>query len=1084
MGRSAIGLAYLFFLSFIPIAQGQIVFSEVMASNHSDSVDGFGESSDWLELYNVSAAPEDLGNWTLSDDRDDLRKQWLPGIYLEPGAFVRIWASGRSETFRDDQIHANFKLKRGGGSLFLTRAYERKPVSEFHYGDLPQFPNVSVGLAKRFFPVALLPFGAPGRFFLEEAPPSRWNRLEFDDSTWGRGVAPFGFDRQSQPSHAGEIATDLSMLVEANASKAFFRFGFDVAEGLSERRLQLDLRFQEGVVAYLNGVVVARRGVLKGTQWDPRAKRFVIEEGAREVQSLVVEDISEHLNQGPNLLALEIATGEGRAVDLHVSPLLRWIGTAPGAGTETQYLESPTPGGINTPGFAQIAPAPVFSRGDGIYPSGMTLVLNGSDDGGGTIRYTLDGSMPGARSAVYAEPLVIEAGMRVKARCFREGQRASPAASGAYGVMNQGVRRFDSNLPIILLDTMGEKVGAGDYVSAVMQIYEPGESDRANLSGRPSYRGLTGVKHRGSSSLRRPKKTFRLKLWNHLRREVSASLLGLPKDGDWILYGPYDQNQALMNNPLMYEMSRRMGHYAPRTRFAEVFVNERGGAVSMLDYVGLYILIERIERGPGRVDVARPGTGGDALTGGYVFKIDRTGPGEKGFRAAMQDLVMVDPREHRVSARQLAWLQDYMGQLFDALAGPDFANPQTGYAAFVDVDSFIDQRLIQEISWNPDAYSLSTYFTKPRGRPLRAGPAWDFDRALDLDHDIEERKYDAAFMDWCEWPGYNWDKLMMDDPNFRARFRARGREALKGVWRLSEVSRLIDQFAERMAEAQARNHRRWGHLSPRKWRQWLQHLKQLLKVRLTWLQGKFMEPPQAQVRSVGDGSECEVRLTSADPGHEIHYWLGSKHQIDLEEVDSNALEPYQGPFRIRANQSVFAVAREGDIWSDPSNCSCKIASVPLALSEILYKPDGGPELEFIEFQNIGDRPIELDGLRISGGVDFDFASGRVRELEPGELVLVMNNQPEYERVHGKGDFLVAGSYDGRLSNTAAEIRVVGSQGEPVLTVFYNDVWFPETDDEGHSLELKEPSLSPVGTWRDPRAWRVSARAGGTPGRVH
>jgi len=82
MGRSAIGLAYLFFLSFIPIAQGQIVFSEVMASNHSDSVDGFGESSDWLELYNVSAAPEDLGNWTLSDDRDDLRKQWLPGIYL------------------------------------------------------------------------------------------------------------------------------------------------------------------------------------------------------------------------------------------------------------------------------------------------------------------------------------------------------------------------------------------------------------------------------------------------------------------------------------------------------------------------------------------------------------------------------------------------------------------------------------------------------------------------------------------------------------------------------------------------------------------------------------------------------------------------------------------------------------------------------------------------------------------------------------------------------------------------------------------------------------------------------------------
>ena len=81
--------------------------------------------------------------------------------------------------------------------------------------------------------------------------------------------------------------------------------------------------------------------------------------------------------------------------------------------------------------------------------------------------------------------------------------------------------------------------------------------------------------------------------------------LGLPSNDDWVLYYPDPgalRDSTLLANTFIYELSRRLGRYAPRFRFVEVFLNENGGDLTLADRQGVYVLMEKISRGTERLD--------------------------------------------------------------------------------------------------------------------------------------------------------------------------------------------------------------------------------------------------------------------------------------------------------------------------------------------------------------------------------------------------------------------------------------------------------------------------------------------------
>ncbi len=182
-----------------------------------------------------------------------------------------------------------------------------------------------------------------------------------------------------------------------------------------------------------------------------------------------------------------------------------------------------------------------------------------------------------------------------------------------------------------------------------------------------------------------------------------------------------------------------------------------------------------------------------------------------------------------------------------------------------------------------------------------------------------------------------------------------------------------------------------------------------------------------------------------------------------------------------------ARALVNDDWSALSEATFVI-DVPIRVTEILYHPAPPPEdspfdendFEFIELQNIGETPMELSGVQIEGGILFDFAESDLETLEPGGIVVLVENLEAFASRYQTEGMLIAGQYRGRLANDGDLIVVRGPHGEAILDFVYDDGWYPETDGLGPSLVIADFQKDPS-AWEDAASWHQSEFPLGSPG---
>ena len=99
-------------------AASPVRINEFMANNATGLLDDFGEYSDWIELYNVSAQPVNLQNWSLTDDPENLGQWKFPNVTIPAGGYLVVIASGRN-TNTPTRMHTSFSLSEGGEFLAL-----------------------------------------------------------------------------------------------------------------------------------------------------------------------------------------------------------------------------------------------------------------------------------------------------------------------------------------------------------------------------------------------------------------------------------------------------------------------------------------------------------------------------------------------------------------------------------------------------------------------------------------------------------------------------------------------------------------------------------------------------------------------------------------------------------------------------------------------------------------------------------------------------------------------------------------------------------------------------------------------------
>lgn len=226
------------------------------------------------------------------------------------------------------------------------------------------------------------------------------------------------FDNVSFGSQAdNRLRTDM---LGKNAS-LWTRVEFEADQIGSFDSMLLQVRSEDGFVAWLNGVEVGRSNFIGTPQWNSAA---AADRADALVGTPIELDISARvdlLREGRNVLAVQGLNNDKNNEVFFLSPELSGSGQA----LVWQYFSTPTPGKANTAGALDVVSRPRFSSERGFYTAPITLSLS-CETLGAVIRYTLDGSVPTETTGLlYSSPLVIASTTCVRAAAFKPGWMAS-----------------------------------------------------------------------------------------------------------------------------------------------------------------------------------------------------------------------------------------------------------------------------------------------------------------------------------------------------------------------------------------------------------------------------------------------------------------------------------------------------------------------------------------------------------------------------------------------------------------------------------------------------------------------------------
>lgn len=503
--------------------------------------------------------------------------------------------------------------------------------------------------------------------------------------------------------------------------------------------------------------------------------------------------------------------------------------------------------------------APQFSHEAGTFTEPFELTLNAGE--GDQIYYTTNGDLPDQSSNLYDQPIQISGSMLVRVRVYSNGQPGE-VVSKVYTQLSSELADFSSNLPLVIVHQFDEIMHPqGDYrTPAYFTVFDQGDDGRTRLNSENLHlQSRMQTNYRGTSSLSFPKKQFAVRFVDDDEENQNKPVLGMPSENNWIMHAPWD-DRTLMRNAIAYQISRDMGRYAPRTRFVELFLHDGDGPVTESHYHGVYMLVERIKWDDNRVDIAklRPHhTGEHEISGGYIINFEYGREWHISSPNRNTQFALVRPQDGDITHQQRTWIQNYLGGLESALFGSQFQDPENGYAAYMDPESFLDHHLITETFKEMDGYRLSTFLYKDRGGRLIMGPVWDYNLSLGNytttqgwnGHDPTGWYYthvpEAMYLN-------GWYNRLFEDPGFTERYHERWWELRNGPFAKENFLGIIQEYVEKLDEAKERNFERWPILGEDVW-EWshegfdtyeeeIEYMTNWITERLAWIDTQMNEP--------------------------------------------------------------------------------------------------------------------------------------------------------------------------------------------------------------------------------------------------
>ena len=332
-----------------------------------------------------------------------------------------------------------------------------------------------------------------------------------------------------------------------------------------------------------------------------------------------------------------------------------------------------------------------------------------------------------------------------------------------------------SGLPVVYITTPGAATippKTEDWLAgAQVTIY--------NTDCSVDFSGTSSIRGRGNSTWKFPKKPYALKL------DSKAEILGMPKHKRWVLLANW-LDRTLLRNHISFKIAMQTDlAWTPRGEFVEVVLNG--------NHIGNYYLCEHIKVDKNRVNIDE--LDDDEIDGGYMMELDTYYDEPFKFKSSHKNFPYMFKDPDEVNDSQFAFFRDYINNLEDALyTSSRFSTRE--YAQYLDVDSFVDWWLTQELTGNTETkHPKSTYVHKDKGGKLIAGPVWDFDwKTFRLNNESWVSKSTLYF------------DVLFNDPVFVATVKERWN---KHEARFREITAFIQAEADRIKNSEELNYRMW-----------------------------------------------------------------------------------------------------------------------------------------------------------------------------------------------------------------------------------------------------------------------------------
>ena len=1044
-------------------AKAQIYINEIVASNTSGITDEEGEYPDWIELYNYSDSTVSLQGYGISDDSLDLFKYEFPDVEIGPGEYYLIFASDK------DQVGQTFTWQ-----------------TVIEQGDSTKY---------------IIP---------QSAVENSWITQEFDDSGWIGGDFGIGYGD-------GDDRTN----VPAGTISVFTRTAFNITDIDQVNSVMLQVDFDDGYVAYLNGTEINRENISGESPlpFDATASDFTepqLDQGLT-LEEFIYNDIDGLISEGENVLAIQVHNYNSGSSDMTLIPFLR-LGkgtdiihlnfklssageslflTAPDSiiidqltyptlvsdesfgraadNDSTWYIfTQPTPGeGNSSEGYSERLPEPELSLPGGFYQGTVQVSLTDSSLND-VVYFTADGSDPTLKSPRFADinPRNITATFTLKLRSIQEGKLPSKIVTETYFI------DAEHNLPVVTISTHPDNLWSdetGIYVRGSNGIDAFCSDGPANWNqdweipihielyekdGSKAFGSGAGAKIFGGCSRTNPAKSLSV----YFRGEYGNAELNykLFEEKD------IDTFQAFVLRNSGNDFTTQNGTMIRDGLMTTLIEEEadleyqafRPAAVYLNgEYWGIHNIREKVNEH-------------------FI---------ESNSEADSDHIDLLEGDGWEVHGSNEKWFE-----FLDALGAADMTDPiqyQT-VENMIDIDNYIDYMAAQIYYANDDWPGNNIKFW--RNQLTNGKWRWilyDTDFGFNLyGYNANQNTFDLTLdPNGSDWPNPPWSTFvfrnMVESDVFVRKFVNRMADLMNTTFKPEYINSVIDSLSGIIVDEIPQHQERWGR-DVSSWESAIEDLRTFAVDRpaymYTHMQSRFgLGLRRTTTVNVSNSAHGMVKVNRVIP--KTYPWSGIYFSGTNIEVTAIPKPGYQFAGWSGKSESLsnkIEIEAGGTLTANFVEATGE--EVTIVINEIMYNPsDENDTGDWIELYNASGYDIDISGWVIKDEDDtheYSFPGGT--EMQANSYLVVADDLTAFGEYYTE-TISVFGELGFGLAGGSDQVRLFDASGGLIDSLQYADEapWPSGSDGTGYTLELKSQDLDNS----KPESWGSSAATGGSPG---